>query len=210
VNGEQPIGGVMQLPDEAKKQGAPPNWLAHVSTPDLVATTAKAKKLGASVLMQTAVPTVGEFAIIRDPQGAVFSAYQPAGDAPGHDGAAATGEIAWRELSTEDWKAAWSFYSDLFGWKQMDQMDMGEMGTYHIYGREGQRVGGMFNKPPEMPVSAWLFYIEVANLAEAMTRVGKLGGRVLNGPMEVPGGTIAQCMDPQGAMFAVHESAPQQ
>jgi len=31
---------------------------------------------------------------------------------------------------------------------------------------------------------------------------------VLNGPMEVPGGDmIAQCMDPQGAMFAVHHTA---
>jgi len=31
------------------------------------------------------------------------------------------------------------------------------------------------------------------------------GGKVVNGPMEVPGGdTIAQCVDPQGAMFAVH------
>jgi uncharacterized protein len=31
--------------------------------------------------------------------------------------------------------------------------------------------------------------------------------QVLNGPMEVPGGLIAQCLDPQGAMFALHSSA---
>ena len=31
------------------------------------------------------------------------------------------------------------------------------------------------------------------------------GGQVLMGPVEVPNGEwIAQCVDPQGAMFAVH------
>ncbi|HWK08496.1 MAG TPA: hypothetical protein VNR64_00500 [Vicinamibacterales bacterium] len=34
------------------------------------------------------------------------------------------------------------------------------------------------------------------------------GGRVLNGPMDVPGGDrVAQCLDPQGAAFAVHSKA---
>jgi uncharacterized protein len=37
-----------------------------------------------------------------------------------------------------------------------------------------------------------------------MTRVKNAGGQILNGPMEVPGGSwIAQCRDPQGAMFAM-------
>ena len=35
-----------------------------------------------------------------------------------------------------------------------------------------------------------------------------LGGLVVNGPMEVPDGSqIAQCSDPQGAMFAIHSPA---
>jgi predicted enzyme related to lactoylglutathione lyase len=45
----------------------------------------------------------------------------------------------------------------------------------------------------------------VADVASGAERVKANGGQVLNGPMEVPGGDwIAQCMDPQGAMFAVH------
>ncbi len=33
------------------------------------------------------------------------------------------------------------------------------------------------------------------------------GGQVLNGPMEIPGGDrIAQCLDPQGAAFALHQA----
>ena len=35
MNGETPVGGVMQLPDEAKQQGAPPHWLAYVAVPSV-------------------------------------------------------------------------------------------------------------------------------------------------------------------------------
>jgi hypothetical protein len=43
-------------------------------------------------------------------------------------------------------------------------------------------------------------------LDAALTRVRDGGGQVLNGPKEVPGGDrIAQCVDPQGAAFALHE-----
>jgi predicted enzyme related to lactoylglutathione lyase len=206
VNGEQPIGGIMQKPQEAA--AAPSHWLVHISTPDLDATTAKAKDLGGTVLNRIAVPTVGDFAIVQDPQGAVFSAFQPSGDAPGHDGPAAPGEFSWHELATDGWEDAWSFYSALFGWQKGDAMDMGDMGTYQMYTRGAHPLGGIFDRPPEMPVSSWLFYVRVPDADAAATKVARLGGKVLNGPMDVPGGgRIAQCMDPQGAAFAVHSTA---
>ena len=95
MNGETSIGGVMQLPEEAQQQGAPPHWLAYISTPDIQRTTAKAIELGANVLMgPMEIPEVGTINVIQDPQGAVFSAYQPAGLTPGHDGPAGNGEIS--------------------------------------------------------------------------------------------------------------------
>jgi hypothetical protein len=55
---------------------------------------------------------------------------------------------------------------------------------------------------------AWLYYTMVDDIDEAVERVRGSGGQVMNGPMEVPGGSmIAQCMDPQGAMFALHAAA---
>jgi predicted enzyme related to lactoylglutathione lyase len=66
-------------------------------------------------------------------------------------------------------------------------------------------LGGMFNKPPQMPVSAWLYYVQVPDVQRAAETVKQHGGQIVQGPMEVPGGDwIAQCLDPQGAMFAVH------
>jgi len=65
----------------------------------------------------------------------------------------------------------------------------------------------MYNKPPEMRAPHWLCYVSVANADEAATTVTKLGGKVVNGPMEVPGGgRIAMCLDPQGAAFAVYST----
>ena len=54
----------------------------------------------------------------------------------------------------------------------------------------------------------WIFYVNVNDLDGAIARATKLGAKVLNGPMEVPGGAhVAQLMDPQGAPFAMHELA---
>jgi predicted enzyme related to lactoylglutathione lyase len=62
----------------------------------------------------------------------------------------------------------------------------------------------MFNKPPEVPVPFWLYYFNVGDIDAAAGRVTAGNGKILNGPMEVPGGQwIVQCTDPQGAMFAL-------
>ncbi|MEJ2547342.1 MAG: VOC family protein, partial [Gemmatimonadota bacterium] len=62
-------------------------------------------------------------------------------------------------------------------------------------------------RPPEMPIGAWIFYVRVDDIEAAVERVKAAGGQVLNGPMEVPGGDrVAQCQDPQGAVFALHAS----
>ena len=101
------------------------------------------------------------------------------------------------------------FYGDLFGWRPTETMDMGPMGKYHMFGRAFP-LGGMMNKPPEMAAvpTSWGFYFRVADVNEAAERVKANGGKVTNGPMEVPGGDwIVNCMDPQGAAFSLHHKA---
>lgn len=206
---EGSIGGVIPLPEEAKKAGAPPHWLPYVGTSDIEATVSEAEKLGGKVMVAlTEIPTVGRFAILSDPQGAVFSVFAPEGQAPGHEGPPGVGEVSWHELATTDHPAAFEFYQALFGWKKTESMDMGPMGIYQMYGRKEMTLGGMFNKSEDMPgPPAWLLYIMVESVDEAVERVPELGGKVLSGPMEVPGGgRIAQCMDPQGAAFALHSA----
>ena len=61
----------------------------------------------------------------------------------------------------------------------------------------------MFNKPPMVPVAFWLYYFNVGDIDAAAERVKAAGGQILEGPIEVPGGRVARCTDPQGAMFAL-------
>src|SRR5688572_4841570 len=57
--GEQgPLGGVMELPEEAAKMGARPHWMAHVQVENVDATAALAKKLGGKIYKEPAdIPT---------------------------------------------------------------------------------------------------------------------------------------------------------
>ena len=200
-----PIGGIMP-PNVDQKEGVPPHWLAYITVPDVDATVKQAESLGGRTYVPgTDIPTVGRFAVLADPQGAVFSVFKPL-TAPGPDADPAIGEFSWHELMTTDYAAAFKFYQALFGWDKQAEHDMGEMGIYLLFARNGRELGGMFNRPPGVQAPPnWLQYIRVDSADAAAERVKASGGQILNGPMEVPGGDrIAQCMDPQGAAFAVH------
>ena len=77
------------------------------------------------------------------------------------------------------------------------------MGTYQMFSAGGDIIGGMFTKPPTVPIPFWLYYFDVGEIDAAAERVEAGGGKILDGPVEVPGGWVARCMDPQGAMFAL-------
>lgn len=208
--GGTPVGGVMKLLPEWAKAGEPPHWWAHVTVDDVDAAAVHAVQLGGKIRTPpTDIPAVGRFAIVADPQGAVISLFAP-NDSPGTAAAAMEpGHVAWHELNTTDREGAWGFYAGLFGWKPTTALDMGEMGAYFMFRHpdapEDAPMGGMFNAarltriPPH-----WLFYVTVGEMDAAVARIRANGGKVLNGPMDVPGGgRAAQCVDPQGALFGV-------
>jgi predicted enzyme related to lactoylglutathione lyase len=67
--GEEQVAGLMKNPDPS----IPAAWTPYVGVADTDSTCAKAKELGAEVLVEPMdVPNVGRFAILKDPQGAVF------------------------------------------------------------------------------------------------------------------------------------------
>lgn len=204
----------MELPEEARKMGAPPNWMSYVCVPDVDATAARVVELGGQLMAPAFdIPEVGRIGIIGDPQGAVLGIFAHAGDEM--DAMSGVGTVVWHELLTSDPTGAWSFYSELFGWEKTDAMDMGPGGTYQMYGVPGSggSLGGFMQKPAEIPgPSCWLYYINVADLDAALVMVRELGGQVQSGPMVVPGPSgdrIAQCIDSQGAFFALHEAGGQ-
>jgi hypothetical protein len=71
--GEGTGGGMFKNP----MPGVPSHWLAYVSVADVVASTKKAKSLGAKVHREkTEVPGMGWFSIIEDPTGAHFALWE--------------------------------------------------------------------------------------------------------------------------------------
>ena len=213
MRGEMPVGGCMGLPEDAKAGGAPPNWMMYVGADDVDASFARAIELGATPCVPPPqdIPTVGRFAVIFDPQGAALALYKPLQELDVPEAPPQVGEFSWHELLTTDHTAAAAFYQALFGWEEKAANDMGPTGLYRVFGRGPLEWGGMFNRPPQMadvPVH-WLLYIKVADIHAAAAAVTANGGQVLFGPMEVPGGHwTAKCLDPQGAVFALHQDKP--
>ncbi len=202
--GQTQIGGLMALPAEAG--ATPPHWLIYVGTPNVDATCSQAQGLGARLIKPPGdIPNVGRFAVLSDPQGATFAVFTPGGGPP--PGAPpAQGGFSWHELATTDVAAALRFYGQLFGWTKGPGHDMGAMGVYQLFQHGGSQAGGMCNVQGPSTAPSWLSYVQVADSGRAVAAAKAAGGRLLHGPMEVPGGSwIAMMMDPQGGAFAVQE-----
>jgi uncharacterized protein len=200
------VSGMMAITPEMRAMGVKPGWSGYVGVNDVDGYARRVKAEGGAVHQPPEdIPGVGRFAVVADPQGAVFVLFKGNGESdqtPATPGA--PGTIGWHELYANDGTSAFSFYAKLFGWTQTRAMDMGPMGVYQIFATSGADVGGMMTKPPEMPMPCWLYYFRVDAIDAAMTRVTQNGGKVLMGPHEVPGDDwILQCLDPQGAMFAL-------
>jgi uncharacterized protein len=207
-----PMGGLMRLPEAARRGGTSSHWMPYIAVPDVDATVRQAGALGARVQVAPKDIPAGRFATLADPQGATFSVFRPAPGLPLGTDDPSLGEFSWHELAALDWKAAWSFYRDLFGWEHALSMEMSPGGTYWMFQRGGgsRMFGGMYTKGADRPGPAhWLCYAMVANADRAAQAATRAGGRVVAGPMDVPGGgRIAMCVDPQGGAFAVHAVAP--
>ena len=203
-SGTEGVGGMVALRTDMAGPG--PMWLGYIGVTDVDAAVARIKATGGGVhVPPTDIPGIGRFAMVNDPQGAVFyvmrggsdepsTAYAP--EQPGHTG--------WHELHTSDWQAAFAFYADNFGWARGQALDVGAMGTYQLVNdANATALGAMMNAPTSAP-PAWLYYFNVENIDAAAAQIVASGGSILRPAHQVPGGNwIVQANDPQGAAFAL-------
>jgi predicted enzyme related to lactoylglutathione lyase len=200
------IAGMMDLPQEACDAGARPGWIGYVAVDDVDAAAQRLQQAGGKIYRPAEdIPGVGRFAVVADPDGASFCLFRGnSGEQPPQPPAGTPGTFGWHELYAGDLDRAWGFYSGQFGWTKDQAIDLGAMGVYQLFAAGGEAIGGMMTRPPAVPQACWLYYVNVEAIDAAVGRVTAAGGQVVSGPMEVPGGMwVAQCMDPQGAMFAV-------
>jgi len=203
--GGEAVCGLTDLRDDARRAGAPPKWIGYVGVDDVDAAADQVKRLGGAVYVPpTSIPGISRFSVVADPQQATFVLckwLQPGEDKPVDPNAA--GRVGWHELLAANWERAFQFYSALFGWQRADA-DSEAANTYRQFSAGGQAIGSMYTKPASVPMPFWLYYFNTNDVDAAAKRLTAGGGRILEGPIGVPGGSrVARCVDPQGAMFAL-------
>ena len=81
-------------------------------------------------------------------------------------------------------------------------MPMGELGEYRFINHNGGMIGAVMRNPADGPPPLWHFYFYVPDIDQAAAKVDAGGGKVHQGPHEIPGGDfMIVATDPQGALF---------
>ena len=199
------VSGLMDLSAEAWRMGARPSWIGYIGTDNIGASADRIERLGGTVLVPpTEIPKVSRFSVVADPQGAPVGLLQWLLPSKAQEsGLSTVGGVRWHELLAPDGVAAFRFYGELFGWQKADTAE-GDAGEYQLLSMGGETLGAIFGPRGFVGSAFWLFYFVVADIDQAVERVAEGGGKVLEGPTEVPGESwAAHCTDPQGVMFAL-------
>ncbi len=196
------VGKITKLPPQAIANGAPSHWLGHVSVESIEESLPKwlaagSIQLGPARRLEDGVTV----APLRDPLGSVMAITDRHGP---------TQSLPWHELHTKDEARALSVYGQLLGWQATESFDPGlGIGPYQQFAwSAGPSAGGLVSSERLAGVHPhWLFYFPVASLGDAMAQVKQLGGHVYHGPRRMPSGAqVAQCEDPQRAVFGLFET----
>ena len=200
--GDRPVAGIMTLPPE--QMPPRPVWFGYIAVDNVDAKAAEiAAADGGIHKAPEDIPTIGRFAVVADPQGAVFMLFKGLGEPPAPLEMMQNGSIGWHELHTSAWEEGWPFYERMFGWTKTTAHDMGPMGTYQLFKASADPIGGMMTDG-RSPRPHWLYYFVVDDIDAGLARVQAGGGSVLSGPQPVPGGAwIINAQDPQGGAFAL-------
>jgi predicted enzyme related to lactoylglutathione lyase len=204
MSGEIEIAGLMGLPEEGTRKGAMPRWMGYVGVADVAHVTDEVQRLGGKIYVPPTETNIGRISVVADIETAslgLIDEVQPRRGDP--DDLDQPGHVGWRELLAVDPDKAFAFYGKLFGW-QKAEAEAGAMDSYRLISTGDQTIGGIFAKREREPFSFWLYYFNVEDVDAAIKRVKDAGGRIFEGPMELPGETwVARCVDPQGATFAI-------
>jgi predicted enzyme related to lactoylglutathione lyase len=112
------------------------------------------------------------------------------------------GRFAWHELMSVDVANAASFYEKLLGWT-VQEVPMGDAGTYRLFLHGGKQVGGAMAAAPGQP-NAWLVYVGADDPDATAASVVEHGGTILVPPTTVPDMLrFSVALDPQGAAFGI-------
>jgi len=222
------VAAVGSIPD-----GAPPvaMWNTYVWVDSADETATKARAAGGAVVSEPFdVMDAGRMAVLTDPEGATFNAWQ----ARSHKGAQIVnehGSLNFNGLVTRNPEAEKPFYRAVFDWTMLD-LPAGLMWTLPGYGDHlEQNRPGLREQMAQMaapdgfidvvaavnPIADddsqtrahWSVTFGVDDVDAAAKKASQLGGEVVAGPVDVPWSRTAVIKDPQGAEFIVSQFVPE-
>ena len=200
------------------KHGAPTPasavWTTHVCVESADDTASKVGEAGGSVIGEPFdSPGGGRQAVLSDPSGAVFCAWEPS-ERKGAQLVNEPGAWAISALSTADPEESKRFYGAVFGWES-EAFELGDaqMTMWKLPGY----VGGEPQQPVARDVIAtmvppagadaphWSVDFWTRNLDEAVSNATEHGGKVVGGPYDIPNVGMRQAViaDPQGATLSL-------
>lgn len=203
----KPVAAIYELMPEQKQANLPPYWGSYIEVENIEEVLQKAEQLGAKIINKaTEVSNEGKFAVVSDPEGAVFCLWQSR-DYKGSAYKYQHGSLCWNELGARNPSAHEHFYNNLFGWTSKTTI-MG-MGPYTVYSIGETATAGMYQMSEEMKEIPphWLVYFEIENMDKAMEFITAKGGEILMPKLFIESvGYYAIARDPQGAVFGLVQS----
>jgi uncharacterized protein len=213
--------------------GAPPmaTWNSYVWVDSADEAAEKVRGAGGQVMMEPFdVMESGRMAVFADPEGAVFSVWQP----KEHKGAGVVnehGSVNFNSLNTRDLEGAKPFYGAVFGWETLELGPGFAMWRLAGYGdhleqanpgmREGMAqmgappgfedvVAGIIPiaDQPDVPAH-WSVTFGVDDVDAIAEHATELGGELIVPPMDAAWVRMSVIRDPQGAIFLANQFVPE-
>ena len=199
----RPIAGIALVRRQENISVA--QWVSWLSVTDVDVAAERARAAGADIVREPReLQGRGRFAVITDPQGALFAVVRSSSGDP-TDGEPAYGTWFWTELWTSDVPGAASFYQDFTQWRRTTAEEA-VLEDYIVFERDDSPRAGVIEIEWEGVRPHWLPYIRVRDPAAIAARVESLGGKVLIEPApDIRGGSVGLILDPSGAVFAIQQ-----
>ena len=224
----QDVAAISSVPEGAPSAAM---WNTYVWVDSADATAETVREAGGTVMSEPFdVFDAGRMAVCGDPEGAVFSLWQP----NRHRGATVVnepGSFNFNDLHTRDLDRAKTFYGAVFGWTTLEMDGDFTAWTLPGYGdfletiNPGTRernaalsapagfedvVASLIllgDDEPDTPAH-WGVTFGVDDADAAAQRTRELGGTVVAGPFDAPWVRMAVIADPQGATFVASQFVP--
>ncbi len=224
-------GDVGAIGSQSPGATAPPKWNTYIWVDSADETAVKVREAGGVVVAEPFdVFDAGRMAVLSDPEGAVFCAWQ-AGRHRGSRVVNEHGAVVFNTLATRDPDRAAKFYGAVFGWERL-HMPGGVMWTLPGYGDYLKTIApNSYEDSSDMGIpegfidvvaalqridendraaqAEWSITFGVDDVIAIAEQAAKLRGRVVVAPFDAPWTRAAVIEDPFGATFVAGPFVPE-